>query len=35
MDNDFFHGPFLRWLVAISEFENGDLFYRKAGEEDA
>ena len=22
-------------LVAISEFENGDLFYRKAGEEDA
>ena len=21
-------------LVAISEFENGDLFYRKAGEED-
>ncbi len=22
-------------LVAISEFENGDLYYRKAGEEDA
>ncbi len=22
-------------LVAISEFENGELFYRKAGEEDA
>ena len=22
-------------LVAIAEFENGDLFYRKAGEEDA
>ena len=22
-------------LVAISEFKNGDLFYRKAGEEDA